>query len=83
MRLVGVTPFQLVQADLDIEEVTLVFILVADKLLVNGLGILQFVAVFYIHQPGGLEEVVPPCGRMLLDEIVLKDIHVLIGRSIS
>ncbi len=79
MRLVGVSPLQLVKGDLDVERIEIVLIFVTDELLVTCFGIIQLITGFHIHQPGSLEEITPPGRGMLFAEITLKYVHMLVG----
>lgn len=79
-RAVMPTPFDLLEANLDVERVNLVLVLVEDEVLVKNVRILKLVTVEHLEQPRAFEQILPPLRRVLPFEIVFKDIHAFIGR---
>jgi hypothetical protein len=47
----AVSPLQLIEANLDIEGIDVVYVLVTDEFLVDRLSILRFKAGFDVRQP--------------------------------
>jgi hypothetical protein len=70
----------LLQADLHIERVKVVFVLVTHELFVKHLGVVDFGAVLHVQQAGLFEKIAPPGSGVLLLEIAFEDVDVLIGR---
>ena len=74
------SPFDLVEANLHVKRIDVVFVFIADKLFIDHISIFQFGAIFHLQHSRGLEQIPPPARRVLLLEIVLEDIHLFIRR---
>ena len=82
-RFVLVPPFDLIQADLYVEWVKVVFMFIADQLFINGIRVFEFLAGGNLQQARGLEQVPPPGWGVLLLEIIFKNVDMLIWRRQS
>ena len=69
------SPFDLIQTDLYVKWIGLLFMFIPDEFLIDQISVFQFMAMLHLQQSGGLEQMLPPAGRVLFQKIIFKDIY--------